>query len=36
MGRELDLMRALPGFRNPYLWICGRCGAAAVREEDGT
>lgn len=34
-GRELDLMQALPGFTNPYLWVCRRCGAAEVREWEG-
>jgi hypothetical protein len=32
--RELDLGMALPGYRNPCLWICGRCGLAVVRDAD--
>jgi hypothetical protein len=33
-GRELDLVQRMPLFRQPYLWVCSRCGAAAVREFD--
>jgi len=32
--REVDFMRSLPGFRNPWLEVCSRCGATRVREED--
>ena len=33
-GRELDLMQSLPGYRNPFLMICSKCGFSALREED--
>jgi hypothetical protein len=32
--REVDLNHTVLGFRRPYLWICGACGAAAMREWD--
>lgn len=32
--RELDLGFAVPGYRNPCVWFCGKCGASVIREDD--